>query len=84
MVVKCKSDIKIGDEVESIKKNRTYIVEEINNSTGWIWSKDFGYCEGDFNFFGPRNKYKRFRSPNGFRLSKKQIRENKLKELGLD
>ena len=74
----------IGDEVESIKKNRTYIVEEINNSTGWIWSKDFGYYEGDFNFFGPRNKYKNFRSPNGFRLSKKQIRENKLKALGLD
>jgi hypothetical protein len=80
MIVRCKSDIKIGDEVESIKKNRTYIVEEIDNN-GWIWSQDFGYYEGDISFFGTRIKYKRFLNPDKFRLSKMQIRDNKIKNL---
>jgi hypothetical protein len=81
------TEFKVGDQIEyngyfrELGTNgEIFIVEEVNEETGWIWSSQFPMPYMDDYFIS--NK-KNFYNPLGFRISKAQLREDKLKDIGI-
>jgi hypothetical protein len=74
---------KVGDEVEydinfsdSFKFTDIYIIEEVNYDE-WIWSSQFPTPYMEYSF------KKNYHNPLAFKISKRQLREIKLKDIGI-